>query len=866
MVPTAPPSHAGEAQVDYHWLSKLARWLELGREKVAILIEGASAGGLRALVSHLLGHPSPPVICFHAPQLLDVPEGSLVVLMLHEAELNWLNLNRPLIANKRLRLLLWLEFPLYRLRSKAPDFFDWISHVVRCPERPPRFAERRVLAAKAAGCPVAWRGHALDAVMDRAGVALARIEAGGEFARTVATLEAMGDEVPFWTGARDVWHLLRIELAMQHTGRRWWVVEQPGFDDPRLASVSDRTLPWEAATERLGHTEATAERSALACVAALLEGEPESVERAARALAQGQALDDLLLALGHAADPAAAMAERSPDFDGPASISGRLGRIPTPAHTQLVRLHAAALASERSLAWIHAADRARAAGHADVAECFCERALAAARTDRRRQRATLALAVASHDAGHDARALEGLHRLIESLESASAADPLRALVLTEQAAMLVAEGDYADAKADASEAVEIWERLDRRRMSRPHREALRLHGRCLAALQGPHAVRDWLSGREGRWPGGTEGTLAFELERARAGDDGARDRVVRQIVDRAPGQALELGSDLAALLLELDAPMAVVAVGLRMLRALRTTYGTDMHPQGIAVRTFLGRALGECEPMRAFKLLRRALADSETIHGRRPHRQTLEVIRRLMEVERRRGDLAAAAALATRAEGMEDAIGAGMASGRTRTTFDVADRGSDDVRSRLQDLAITVSQPRSSLVKQAMRGDFFARDLFVASHAPAIHAYFSQLGPVDDLDDLVQRVFDRYLQRSQPSGASSSVRAELLDIAHRVLEDERDPTPDERGRLVDALRRLPTDEQVVLYLTHARGLGAADVARRLGCTQAAARSRARVARRRLSRLFQDARSAVPMPERSAYAESIDAWIADMESS
>ena len=210
MVPTTPAAHAGEARVEYHWLGKLARWLELGREKVAILVEEASPGGLRPLVSMLLER-EPPVVCFHVTDLLDVPAGSLVVLTLHEAELNWINLNRPIIANKRLRLVLWLDFPLHRLKAKAPDFFDWISHIVRCPRLPPQLTVRKLRDARAALQPVAWRGKDLDEALDRIGEGLIRIEARGTFAQLVAAVEKVGDRVPVWTDVNDTWHLLRVE-------------------------------------------------------------------------------------------------------------------------------------------------------------------------------------------------------------------------------------------------------------------------------------------------------------------------------------------------------------------------------------------------------------------------------------------------------------------------------------------------------------------------------------------------------------------------------------------------------------------------------------------------------------------------------
>jgi RNA polymerase sigma factor (sigma-70 family) len=864
MVPTAPPSHAGEAQVEYHWLSKLARWLELGRKKVAILIEGASVGGLRPLVSMLLEHAAPPVICFHAPELLDVPNDSLVVLTVHESELRWLNLNRPLVANKRLRLLLWLEFPLHRLRGGAPDFFDWISHVVRCPKRPPRFAVQALLDARAANQPVTWRGRDLHAALDRAALGLVRLEASGQFASLVAAVEKVEREVPVWTAARDPWHSLRIELAMQHTGRQWWIVEHPGFNDIRHAVVSDEVLSWEAATERLGGAETTAQRSALACVAALLEGEPEQVEHTARALADGRPLDELIVALRRASVPGAMMVERDTAYEGSWSI-GVPGLVPSPAHVHLVQLHAAALRNERSPAWVMAADCARAVGHADVAQHFGEHAISTARTARHHQRATLVLAVASHEAGDGMGASEGFHRLLESLASAPAGDLLRALALTEQAAVLADEGHHVDAVADAGEAVDAWECCNRRLLSRPHLEALRLQGRCLAKLGDEAAVRSWTAERSAHWPAGNEGELQLELAWARGGDREALERLACRFDRRTSGTELvAIGLDLAELRLEQEGVRAAVTTCLQVLRALRAIHGTDLHPRGIDARLLIGTALHELDPMRASAFLRRALTDCESIYGATPHRRTLRVVVRLAEVDRQRGDLASATVLAARAGAIQGEMwfGAGVTPERPREPSANAStpRDADEAttmptsevagaRSLLQDVVAPDTGLTPSSETLSLHRDFHVRDALVTQSASALRRFFLARGVhKTDVDDLVQRTLLGFLERIRvPQAELSSPWAYLFGIASRKLashrrhearqidwlhgSDDLIASPllalDESQAAVEALRRLPDVEQRLLRLRYFEGLSGVEIARLLGTSEASVRGRLR---------------------------------------
>lgn len=836
MVPTPPAAHAGEAQVEYHWLGKLARWLELGREKVAILVEEASPGGLRPLVSMLLER-EPLVVCFHVTELLDVPAGSLVVLTLHEAELNWINLNRPIIATKRLRLVLWLEFPLHRLKAKAPDFFDWISHVVRCPRFPPQLTVRKLRDARAAQRPVAWRGQHLDAALDRIGEGPRRIEARGTFAQLVAALEKVSDGIPVWTGVHDPWHLLRVELAMLHTGRPWWVVEHPGMIDSRYAAIDDETLPWEVATERLGPTSTVTDRSKAACIAALLESDPRGVESSVLARAEGQSLDEILA--------------RSRSVPASSTGSGPIGHAPPPAFAELLRRHARALRDDRSSAWIAAADFARAAGHADVAQCFAERALVRAKSEAARDRAKLALAAADRDAGAYGEAHERFFELVErlgwALGEAHAHDPRLAVVLTEQAALLVQEEQHAAAADDAAQAIEIWETRPWRPLGRAHLAALRVHARCLAAQGRASDLPQWLAQRSLHWPVGEQGALELELERARIGDRHASERVALRMRDRPPDACIEaIGLDLAELQLEQGDPRAAVASCVLVLRALRAIHGTDLHPHGIDARLLVGKALAQRDPRRACRFLRRALDDCEIIHGQTPHRRTLRVVTCLAEVERRRGDLAEALVLAARAGELEsasesssgDVLDAPPAAPMdTRPTPGLVEGG------HIEALLSELDAPEAGLGARLAR-DPQALEMFIAREAPRLVQRFRRRGLGDDgARELVQEaLLDFVIAVRHPKAPITSTRALLQHIARvKLSKPPTDPLPepamlalaDPQLDVERILSQLSPHERSTVELRYLAGWSWREIADTLGLSEPLVRS---IASRSIQRL------------------------------
>lgn len=142
------------------WLRRLARPLDLTRDGVLILLDEARASALRPVLLQLLQIDADVRVCLEARQLVSLPEHSLVLLRLQTRDAEWLNLRRPMFAQRRLRVVLWSEPGIAeQVRDRAPDFFDWISHIVSCPEIVPAHVIAGLLASPAFP-GILWRGAA----------------------------------------------------------------------------------------------------------------------------------------------------------------------------------------------------------------------------------------------------------------------------------------------------------------------------------------------------------------------------------------------------------------------------------------------------------------------------------------------------------------------------------------------------------------------------------------------------------------------------------------------------------------------------------------------------------------------------------
>jgi tetratricopeptide (TPR) repeat protein len=273
---------------------------------VIVLVAEAQPARLRELVLALLDLDAGLRVCVKAPALLDVPAGATVLLRLRAQDSTWLNYTRPIFSERAWRVVLWDEDGVTAaIKEQAPDFFDWISHVVACSPGVPGFAVRGLRTApRFPG--VVWRGQDFEralAAADPDAVSTA-LSARAPYAELVAAArEAMG-----WLVCRDMASerdLVRLRWALAETGRvARCVLVEPTVDAPGWWPVSDEFASWDEMLQAIGGNEP----AAAAFVAALLEREPGTGELAGELLDAGVSLAELATELRELDDPGAALA------------------------------------------------------------------------------------------------------------------------------------------------------------------------------------------------------------------------------------------------------------------------------------------------------------------------------------------------------------------------------------------------------------------------------------------------------------------------------------------------------------------------------------------------------------------------------
>lgn len=116
------------------WLHTLRRSLFLGRKGVIIQIRQARPDRLAEVCEVLCAVDPDLVVVEHARDLPSCVPGSLILLRLRAEDLDWLNINRPIFAQRGWRVVIWAEGDLsVQLKFFAPDLWDWVSHRIDCP-------------------------------------------------------------------------------------------------------------------------------------------------------------------------------------------------------------------------------------------------------------------------------------------------------------------------------------------------------------------------------------------------------------------------------------------------------------------------------------------------------------------------------------------------------------------------------------------------------------------------------------------------------------------------------------------------------------------------------------------------------------
>jgi tetratricopeptide (TPR) repeat protein len=209
--------------------------MKLATRGVMTLVDHASPARLREAYLRLRARDPATDVIVDVRRLAELPVGATAILALTSAtsndDLDWLNLNRPIVSDRRLNIVLWCEGEAAAALSwRAPDFFDWISARIDCPPAPAAHAiadVKRAICTRA--CGIAWLGPGLEET-------LAAVRPGRPIRRVAVAsyqsmLQALTSHEPGWLfldGIETAFHLRRLQWAMAETGRRL-IVFRRGF-------------------------------------------------------------------------------------------------------------------------------------------------------------------------------------------------------------------------------------------------------------------------------------------------------------------------------------------------------------------------------------------------------------------------------------------------------------------------------------------------------------------------------------------------------------------------------------------------------------------------------------------------------------
>lgn len=166
VLPASPPDVEPGPHPVAPWIERIAKLFRLVEHGMLVLVDHANDAQLGPLVRGLcIEHPDLWVLT-EAARVENAPQGAVIVLATRAEDAVWLNLARPIFAERALRVVLWSRtVTTEQLARHAPDFFNWIARRFECPAGPPSFAVHGFQAAlRARVWAVDFRGRALDEV------------------------------------------------------------------------------------------------------------------------------------------------------------------------------------------------------------------------------------------------------------------------------------------------------------------------------------------------------------------------------------------------------------------------------------------------------------------------------------------------------------------------------------------------------------------------------------------------------------------------------------------------------------------------------------------------------------------------------
>lgn len=194
----------------------------------------------------------------------------------------------------------------------------------------------------------------------------------------------------------------------------------------------------------------------------------------------------------------------------------------------------------------------------------------------------------------------------------------------------------------------------------------------------------------------------------------------------------------------------------------------------------------------------------------------------------------------------------------------------------------------AELLEQWNAGDASAGEALFERHFDGLFRFFRNKAP-DESDELVQRTFAACLEKRLKLRDAASFRAflfgvariEFLQLMRRKAKAERnvdlskasvfdfDPSPSrivahkqEQRLLLEALRRIPVDLQIVIELHYWEELSTTEIAHVIEVPQGTVKSRLRRAREAIEEVLQSLATEPALL--SSTTADIDGWVVDVK--
>ncbi|NJK31854.1 MAG: hypothetical protein HC927_05230 [Deltaproteobacteria bacterium] len=212
-------------------------------------------------------------VVLDARELRGCRAEQVVLLLVRAVDLDWLNINRPLVSGRR--VLLWVaEDDLVEYRRRAPDFFSWVSHTLEVSAMLPEFVLDEFELARGWRPGIVWLGGApLESVIrllaqegrwPAAEHGVRWVDASASYAELVAQIGADRESLLVIRSVATLEQLWNVRWALAQVDYRGPVIlDQPEIATPAWFPIHARQLDVDQAQVPV----------------IMAEGEPEAVGR-----------------------------------------------------------------------------------------------------------------------------------------------------------------------------------------------------------------------------------------------------------------------------------------------------------------------------------------------------------------------------------------------------------------------------------------------------------------------------------------------------------------------------------------------------------------------------------------------------------